>query len=363
MAKCVRCSRSGLTLSLDSFGHCPDCQSIIKRTTDDQLAKMSAELEILRKFHAEYAIIPDSKVEADRIVTEAKAEAERLVTEAQNNADAMLKDATTECARMREEIDAHRVSSELSAQKKVAKAQDELHRIETDSKLVVSDTEARLAALFASAAGDFMHLAKSTASTAYSAERKYAIKTKLHTDSRASFNPLSPVAFKKAAASGYIVFDFETTGLSRTNDEIVEIGAILFDSNHMERARYSKLVKPSKPIPAAASAVNGITDSMVADAPSIADVLPRFLEFIGSYPLIAHNADFDIAFLRNAVENANMTCSISYADSISMCKRCYDLSSYKLSNVAAYLGYPRSQTHRSMGDCDMLAYVVRNLLS
>lgn len=374
MAKCTRCSRSGLTLSLDILGHCPDCQSIINLTTSNRMSSMEAELESLRKFHDEYRIIPDARLESERILFEAQTASNQLRSDAQAAADeaintAMLRaekltvEAEADCARMRSEVDSYRIATELDIQKKLASAQDKLRKLEMDTKLVVSDTETRLASLFAIASGDFMHISKYTAANAYASERKSGSKSKLAAESKVSFSALTPAAFKKSASNGYVVFDLETTGLNRSSDRIVEIGAIKYDAQHKELDRFSMLVNPSIHIPESASAINNIYDDMVANAPVIREVLPLFLEFVGAFPLVAHNAEFDIAFLRNAIETNDFVCCLSYGDSLAMCKKAYDLPNYKLASIARSLGYVACQTHRSIGDCEMLAYVIRHLLS
>lgn len=103
---------------------------------------------------------------------------------------------------------------------------------------------------------------------------------------------------------------------------------------------------------------------MVQDAPRIYDdcVLPEFLSFVSNFPVIAHNAEFDIGFLRAAVSDA-FSVNISYGDSLAMCKKVYSLSSYRLESVASYLGFSTPQSHRAMGDCEMLAFVLKDLLS
>ena len=88
--------------------------------------------------------------------------------------------------------------------------------------------------------------------------------------------------------SDYVVFDLETTGISCSKDDIVEISAIsVKDSKIVDE--FSTLVNPLRPIPYYASNVNGITDDMVADSPVFEDVLPQFLDFIGNSVLVGHN--------------------------------------------------------------------------
>src|SRR5207244_2698851 len=97
----------------------------------------------------------------------------------------------------------------------------------------------------------------------------------------------------------YVVFDFETTGLSPWGgDEVVEIGAMKVFGNDVDETKmFHTLVNPRRIISADATRVNGITNEMVADAPPMDQVLPLFLDFVGSAYLVAQNAKFDMSFL------------------------------------------------------------------
>ena len=99
----------------------------------------------------------------------------------------------------------------------------------------------------------------------------------------------------------YCVFDTETTGLSARYDRIIEIGAVLVEDGRVI-SRFQELINPEMHIPEASTRVNHITDQMVADKPKIAEILPRFLEFIGDTILVAHNATFDVGFIDAALE-------------------------------------------------------------
>ena len=99
----------------------------------------------------------------------------------------------------------------------------------------------------------------------------------------------------------FVVFDIETTGLSPLNCKITEIGAVLLRNGEIVE-KYNTFVNPGVHIPENITALTSITDEMVADAPDISVVLPEFLEFVGDRILIAHNANFDIGFIRVAAE-------------------------------------------------------------
>lgn len=177
------------------------------------------------------------------------------------------------------------------------------------------------------------------------------------------FHKLKPTEFMAISQrDGYVVFDFETTGLGKKMHRICEIGAIKFDANGNEIDRYQTLVNPEQSIPESATKVNGITYEMVMDAPTIKEALPVFLSFIEGYPIIAYNAEFDIGFLKTAVDMCNMNCAIQYADAMAWAKLKYTLQSYKQVNVAKHIGYVPSNAHRSMGDCETLSAIVKALM-
>lgn len=361
MAKCVKCGTSGLTLKLDSRGLCESCQFLERTSLNDRIKKLEDELEPLRSFYERYKWVPVAEDEAAKLIENANLRAKEML-------DAISAEAET----ARNEFEAYKSAAELELASKREALDLQAKRLKNQTNTVVAQTKEQLAALFAIAAKDFSFSAKTSVGASFAAEQKAAKKRtpgtvvfdlKTISSSKANFTMLTPAAFKRAAAHGYIVFDLETTGLSRTDDKIIEIAAIKFDEQMQEIDRFSTLVNPGISIPPQASAINHITDAMVQDAPRIYDdcVLPEFLSFVSNFPLIAHNAEFDIGFLRTAVSDA-FSVNISCGDSLAMCKKIYSLSSYRLESVASYLGFGAPQSHRAMGDCEMLAFVLKDLL-
>ena len=99
--------------------------------------------------------------------------------------------------------------------------------------------------------------------------------------------------------SSFVAFDTETTGLDPWREKIIEIGAVRF-CNGRPVETFHSMVDPGKHIPRFITQINHITDDMVAGAPRISEVLLAFEEFVGSDPLVGHNIDFDLRFLRGA---------------------------------------------------------------
>ena len=108
--------------------------------------------------------------------------------------------------------------------------------------------------------------------------------------------PIIKDANDKPLSQSFVVFDIETTGFSSTNDKITEIGAVKIE-NYKVVDRFSELINPEADISYKIQELTGITNDMVKDKPTIEEVLPRFLEFVGDSVLVAHNADFDMGFI------------------------------------------------------------------
>ncbi len=153
----------------------------------------------------------------------------------------------------------------------------------------------------------------------------------------------------------YVVFDLETTGISRVYDEVVEISAVKVRGGKVVD-EFSTLVNPGRHIPAGASQVNGITDQMVAHAPRFAKVLQEFLDFTEGYPLVGHNiASFDMKFIcRDAEKYYGSLPSNDYVDTLPLArKHLPNLSHHKLTDLASYYGLTTDGAHRALNDCRM----------
>lgn len=149
----------------------------------------------------------------------------------------------------------------------------------------------------------------------------------------------------------FIAFDLETTGILPGVDGIVEIGAVRFVNAQVE-AIYSILVNPQKPIPIGASRVNGITDDMVKNQPTIEELLPSFSEFCQDDLLVAHNAAFDAQFLVSDYKKYEIATPKGIVlDTLSMARKIFPgLPNYKLGTLVQHLKIPNSDFHRAEAD-------------
>lgn len=156
----------------------------------------------------------------------------------------------------------------------------------------------------------------------------------------------------------YVVFDIETTGLSKEKEMITEIGAVkVADGKIIDR--FSTFVNPQRPISAEITKLTGITDDMVKDAPTIENVLPEFLKFCEDTVLVAHNASFDTGFIRIAAERAGLgELHHTVVDTLELARALLpELNKHKLDIVCEYLGVTLNGHHRAVNDAEATAEV------
>ena len=149
----------------------------------------------------------------------------------------------------------------------------------------------------------------------------------------------------------FVAFDIETTGLTPVVDRVVEIGAVRFRNLDVIET-FQELIDPQMPISPGAMAVNGITDEMVRSKPTIDEVLPRLIEFLGEAVLIAHNAPFDVGFLSYDISRLNLTAADKpVLDTCAIPKTLFPGAySYSLENLTAFLGIQPDGFHRALAD-------------
>ena len=151
---------------------------------------------------------------------------------------------------------------------------------------------------------------------------------------------------------GYVVFDLETTGLSPFKDEIIEIGAVKVDKDGKIIETFTTLVKPTQPVSEFIQNLTGISNEMLADAPSIYTVLPRFADFAGESILVGHNVTFDIAFVQQKAKIYNDIRLLNpYVDTLSLTRKVYpNLKSYKLQDLIKEFDLKTYAAHRALAD-------------
>ena len=150
----------------------------------------------------------------------------------------------------------------------------------------------------------------------------------------------------------YCVLDLETTGFSFRTEKITEIG-IMKIKNGEVLDEFSCFVNPEKPIPQRVVEVTNITDDMVKDAETIEQIFPKMLDFIGDSVLVAHNADFDIGFLKYNAKELGYTLDNTYLDTLRLSKELFpDFKKYKLGIIAENLGIKVEVAHRALDDVD-----------
>ena len=156
----------------------------------------------------------------------------------------------------------------------------------------------------------------------------------------------------------YCVLDLETTGLSFRTEKITEVG-IMKVKNGEVIDEFSCFVNPEKPIPPKVVEVTNITDEMVKDAETIDKIFPKILEFVGDSVLVAHNADFDIGFLKHNAKELGYTLDNTYIDTLRLAKRVFpDFKKYKLGIIADKLGIIVEVAHRALDDVDTTVKVL-----
>lgn len=169
--------------------------------------------------------------------------------------------------------------------------------------------------------------------------------------------PLSSVDF--------VVVDLETTGGSPAECGITEIGAVRVRGGVVV-GEFQTLVNPGEPIPAFISVLTGITDAMVAGSPRIETVLPQFLEFAAGSVLVAHNARFDVSFLKAAALRCDREWpSFAVLDTVHLARQLVprdEVRNHRLGTLAAHFGATTTPDHRALHDARATVDVLHALI-
>ena len=160
----------------------------------------------------------------------------------------------------------------------------------------------------------------------------------------------------------WVIFDFETTGLSAKANEIIEIGALKYHQGECID-KFHSMVKPEKGVPERITRITGIDASMVKDAPPLEDIFREFLKFIRGSILFAHNMSFDKSFLLKACESVSFTLNYPFYCTMKMARFILpNLERHNLDTVAEHYNISFTERHRSIGDVEVTAQLLMHML-
>ncbi len=161
----------------------------------------------------------------------------------------------------------------------------------------------------------------------------------------------------------YVVFDLETTGLSPNTEAITEIGAVKVKNGQIVDT-FNEFVNPGKPIPPKIVELTGITDEMVAGAPYIDAVLPKFYDFVGDSVLVAHNAGFDTSFIKKSATDCGMEYDFTVIDTLDLARRTVpELKKHNLAALTKHFNVKLENHHRACDDAMATAHIFLKLVS
>jgi DNA polymerase-3 subunit epsilon len=177
--------------------------------------------------------------------------------------------------------------------------------------------------------------------------------------------PTAALGDRQLKALGYVVFDTETTGLNAAaGDEIVQIAGVrIVNGRILTGETFERIVHPGRAIPASSVAFHGITDEIAKDKPPIQVVLPQFRAFVADSVLVAHNAAFDLSFLRPKQEEAGIDLNNPVLDSQLLAAHVFEnIGDQSLDGLALRLGIEVAGRHTALGDALMTAAVFLSLV-
>ncbi len=156
----------------------------------------------------------------------------------------------------------------------------------------------------------------------------------------------------------FVCFDIETTGLKVDREAITEIGAVVLRDGEIVE-RFQTFVNPNRRLTPEIIGLTGITDDMLKDAPQLKEALADFLKFVNGRPLAAHNAEFDIGFIRAGCKKVGLEFHPTYVDSLILAQNLLpELGKYKLDIVAEHLDLPAFNHHRASDDAATVGYML-----
>ena len=154
-----------------------------------------------------------------------------------------------------------------------------------------------------------------------------------------------------------VAVDIETTGFSAASDKIIEIGAVKIENGKIVD-EFRQLINPGRPIPPRITEMTGITADMVKEQPSIEEALPHFLAFCAGCAIIAHNAKFDMGFIKYNTAKQGLDYDFQITDTLEIARRLFpDLENHRLDTVANHLDVELLEHHRAADDARATAHI------
>lgn len=312
MATCEKCGKSGFTLKVDSYSLCEDCQLAVRMELEKRALAAEKRVEELA----------DALQRANEII------------EAKDDGLAEL----------------HHRAEALEAEVAALEARKEA--LEADCEAVLKATNAQLAELLRAGADRFDKYAESPPEPKIREEKKKKEKTV----KRSRFPLVSPTSLFARSQAGYVVLDLVTTGIDSKKDRIIEIGAIKVRRDRSP-VKFSTFVNPGVPIDPAVTAVNGITDEMVANAPSEGEAMGKLVDFIGELGhIVAHNAPFETDFLMEACLRSGEYLNCHVFDILRYCRDEFPgLEDYTMETIAHKFGVRNPDPNRALGNAETVA--------
>lgn len=161
----------------------------------------------------------------------------------------------------------------------------------------------------------------------------------------------------------YCITDIETTGGSSMHDSITEIASILTDGTQILKT-FQTLVRPDRTIPRAITLLTGITNEMVANAPTFDQIAADWLAFAQDATFVAHNVGFDLGFVSNALARLDLPYHPKKLCTVRLSRKILPgFPSYSLSNLCGQLSIPHQNQHRAMGDAEVTAQLFHLLIA
>jgi len=174
---------------------------------------------------------------------------------------------------------------------------------------------------------------------------------------------MTPLALHRSIDEAVFTFlDVETTGLSPRTSRVCEVALIAFQGNYRV-GHFTSLVNPGLPIPPETSRIHGITDAMVKDSPAFPALAPRLLALLEGSVIVAHNAEFDLSFLRMEFERAGLKLpELPVIDTLYIARQLGGFSNNRLGTIAKELEISDENWHRALSDVEMTRKIFEHFM-